>query len=130
MPSACVTTPEPSSWPDTKPSHVLTEWALNVLPLTKGSKGNFVQRHSPSFTAKLQLSARWIKCPAMNKIIKVSLCLYSLATFPSLTAQNYHPLFVHKIKRKDTAMRPVNALQRNELLWDNSNISNPKRCDR
>lgn len=62
-----------------------------------------------------------------KQVINEALRLYPPAAFISRTAQADDTLCDREVRRGDTVMLPIYALQRNELLWDNPNQFDPDR---
>ncbi len=67
------------------------------------------------------------KLPYTEQVIKETLRLYPPASFISRTAQAPDELCGREIRKKDTVMLPIYALQRNEQLWPEPDTFNPER---
>ncbi len=67
------------------------------------------------------------KLPYTEQVIKETLRLYPPASFISRTAQAPDELCGREIRRKDTVMLPIYALQRNEQLWPAPDTFKPER---
>ena len=65
--------------------------------------------------------------PFTEQVIKETLRLYPPASFIARTAQNADELCGREIKRKDSVMLPIYALQRNALLWPDPDSFKPER---
>lgn len=65
--------------------------------------------------------------PYTEQVIKETLRLYPPASFISRTAQAPDELCGREIRKKDTVMLPIYALQRNEQLWPEPNAFKPDR---
>ena len=65
--------------------------------------------------------------PYTEQVIKETLRLYPPASFISRTAQAPDVLCDREIRKKDTVMLPIYALQRNEQLWPEPNTFKPER---
>ncbi|NOR64005.1 MAG: cytochrome P450 [Rhodobacteraceae bacterium] len=65
--------------------------------------------------------------PYTEQVIKETLRLYPPASFISRTAQAADELCGREIRKKDTVMLPIYALQRNEQLWPAPNTFKPDR---
>jgi len=67
------------------------------------------------------------KLPYTEQVIKETLRLYPPASFIARTAQAPDELCGRKIRKKDSVMLPIYALQRNELLWPEPDSFKPER---
>jgi len=67
------------------------------------------------------------KLPYTEQVIKETLRLYPPASFISRTAQGADELCGREIRKKDTVMLPIYALQRNQELWPEPDAFKPER---
>jgi cytochrome P450 len=67
------------------------------------------------------------KLPYTEQVIKETLRLYPPASFISRTAQADDELCGREIRKKDTVMLPIYALQRNKELWPEPDTFKPER---
>ena len=67
------------------------------------------------------------KLPYTEQVIKETLRLYPPASFISRTAQAPDELCGREIRKKDTVMLPIYALQRNSALWPEPDAFKPER---
>jgi len=65
--------------------------------------------------------------PFTEQVIKETLRLYPPASFISRTAQAPDELCGREIRKKDSVILPIYALQRNEILWEEPDRFKPDR---
>ncbi len=102
-------------------------WALYLCAFDQDVQENLYEEVSAVLGGRMAGPEDIGKLPYTEQVIKEALRLYPPASFISRTAQAPDELCGREIRRKDTVMLPIYALQRNEELWPEPNAFKPER---
>ena len=102
-------------------------WALYLCAFDQDVQEKLYEEVSAVLGGRMAGAEDIGKLPYTEQVIKETLRLYPPASFISRTAQAPDELCGREIRRKDTVMLPIYALQRNEELWPEPDAFEPAR---
>lgn len=102
-------------------------WALYLCAFDQNVQEKLHAEASTALNGRIAGPDDIGRLPFCEQVIKETLRLYPPASFISRTAQAPDTLCGREIKRKDTVMLPIYALQRNAKLWPEPDAFRPER---